>query len=193
VAESDDKFELDFTNYFDRKAVQAEKVPAAERVAIDPEFRIGAAKLETEGYFVAMARRAAAPAAPPAEWKVMVVEDDPVTNAVLQKILANDGFKPFGAFDAAGLGKLLKEQGVPQLILLDIELPKVSGLQILARIRKHPDMLAIPVLILTSRAGMADVARGMALGANGYLSKPATVENLRMVLRQLLGALPRGG
>lgn len=193
MAESDDKYELDFTNFFDRKSVQAEKVPATERLAIDPEFRIGAAKLETEGFFVAMARRAAAPPPPPGDWKVIVVEDDPVTNAILLKILANDGFKAQGAYDAAAFGKLLKEQGVPQLILLDIELPKVSGLQILARIRKHPAMLAIPVLILTSRAGMADVARGMALGANGYLSKPATVENLRMVLRQLLGGLPRGG
>jgi len=192
VADSDDKYELDFTNFFDRKAVQAEKVPAAERLAIDPEFRIGAAKLESEGFFVALARRAAAPP-PPGDWKAVVVEDDPVTNAILLKILANDGFKAQGAFDAAGFGKLLKEQGVPQLILLDIELPKISGLQILARIRKHPAMLAIPVLILTSRASMADVARGMALGANGYLSKPATVENLRMVLRQLLGALPPGG
>lgn len=192
MADTDDKYELDFTNFFDGKSVQAEKVPAPERLAIDPEFRIGAAKLESEGFFVAMARRAASPPPPPGEWKVLVVEDDPVTNAILLKILANDGFKAHGAHDAVAFGKLLKEQGVPQLILLDIELPKVSGLQILARIRKHPAMLAVPVLILTSRAGMADVARGMALGANGYLSKPATVENLRMVLRQLLGGLPRG-
>jgi CheY-like chemotaxis protein len=193
VAETDDKYELDFTSFFDRKAVQAETIPAADRLAIDPEFRIGAAKLETEGYFVALARRAAAPAVPSGDCKVMVVEDDPVTNAVLLKVLANDGFKAFGAFDAAGFGKLLKEHGLPQLILLDVELPKVSGLQILARIRKHPSMSAIPALILTSRASMTDVARGMALGADGYLSKPASVENLRMVLRQLLGALPRKG
>ena len=188
-----DKYDLDFTTHFENTAVQAEVVPAmppAEKVVLDPQFRIGTSKLEAEGYFVALARRGPGPAKQPGECTIMLVEDEPVTNAVLQKVLSADGFTAHGAFDAAGLGKLLKQHGLPDLFMLDIELPKVSGLQILARIRKHPKLAAIPALIVTSKAEMSDVVRGLSLGANGYLSKPVTVESLRAVLRQILGGAP---
>jgi CheY-like chemotaxis protein len=208
---ANDEFDLDFTVHFANAAVQAEKLPpaakdqpaakppaaaaksdavksqASEKVVLDPEFRIGTSKLETDGFYVAVARRGAAATAGN---KVMFVEDEPVTNAVLKKVLTTDGFEAYGAYDAAGLGALLKQHGLPDMILLDIELPNVSGLQILTRIRKHPKMRAIPVLMVTSRAEMSDVVRGLSLGANGYLSKPVAVESLRATLRQILGRLP---
>jgi CheY-like chemotaxis protein len=204
----DDEFDLDFTVHFANAAVQSEKLPPAakekpavtvpavaknppvEKVVLDPEFRIGTSKLESEGFYVAVARRGTGAAESAAGNKVMFVEDEPVTNAVLKKVLTTDGFEAHGAFDAAGLGKLLKEHGMPDIILLDIELPNVSGLQILSRIRKHPKMRAIPVLMVTSRAELSDVVRGLSLGANGYLSKPVAVESLRAILRQILGRLP---
>jgi len=207
-----DEFDLDFTVHFANAAVQAEKLPpapqepqvaaakgpvaagtpampkkpAAEKVVLDPDFKIGISN--TDGLHVAIARRGPGDAI--SGNRIMFVEDEPVTNAVLKKVLTTDGFEAHGAFDAAGLGKLLKEHGLPDMILLDIELPDVSGLQILSRIRKHPKMRSIPVLMVTSRAEMADVARGMSLGANGYLSKPVAVESLRAVMKQVLGRLP---
>ena len=207
-----DEFDLDFTVHFANAAVQAETLPpapkeppagkpaaaiapavakdsAAEKVVLDPDFKIGISKLETDGLYVAIARRNFAAGAVAGN-KIMFVEDEPVTNAVLKKVLTTDGFEAYGAFDAAGLGALLKKHGLPDIILLDIELPDVSGLQILARIRKHPKMHAIPVLMVTSRAEMSDVVRGLSLGANGYLSKPVAVESLRAILRQILGRLP---
>ena len=214
MGSADDEFDLDFTVHFANAAVQSEKLPpaakeqpaahapaaaknpapaknpAVEKVVLDPEFRIGTAKLEPEGFYVAVARRGTGVAESGGGNKVMFVEDEPVTNAVLKKVLVTDGFEAHGAFDAAGLGNLLKQHGLPDIILLDIELPNVSGLQILSRIRKHPKMRAIPVLMVTSRAEMSDVVRGLSLGANGYLSKPVSVESLRAVLRQILGRLP---
>ncbi len=206
MAQTDDEFDLDFTTHFANAAVQTEKIPpaieeqpapsaaavaripATEKVVLDPEFRIGTSKLETDGFFVAVARRNLG--ATGHGNKVMFVEDEPVTNAVLKKVLTTDGFEAYGAFDAAGLGELLKQRGLPDVILLDIELPDVSGLQILSRIRKHPKMCAIPVLMVSSRSEMSDVVRGLSLGANGYLSKPVAVESLRAILRQILGRLP---
>jgi CheY-like chemotaxis protein len=211
---ADDDFDLDFTVHFANATVQTEKLPpappepprtpagaaaatrapatprkpAVEKVVLDPEFKIGISN--TDGLHVAIARRSAGGSDTIPGNRVMFVEDEPVTNAVLKKVLTTDGFEAHGAFDAAGLGKLLKEHGIPDMILLDIELPDVSGLQILSRIRKHPKMRAIPVLMVTSRAEMADVARGMSLGANGYLSKPVSVESLRAVMKQILGGLP---
>ena len=211
---ADDEFDLDFTVHFANAAVQNEQLPPAireqlvakapaaatkvaavnnqvpEKVVLDPEFRIGTSKLEADGFYVAIARRSLGAADAAAGNKVMFVEDEPVTNAVLKKVLTTDGFEAHGAFDAAGLGALLKQHGLPDMILLDIELPDLSGLQILTRIRKHPKMRAIPVLMVTSRAEMADVVRGLSLGANGYLSKPVAVESLRATLRQILGRLP---
>jgi CheY-like chemotaxis protein len=211
---ADNEFDLDFTAHFANAAVQAEMLPpamkeqpvadvptaakspaaledpAAEKVTLDPEFRIGTSKLEADGFYVAVARRSPGAAGAPAGNRVMFVEDEPVTNAVLKKVLATDGFEAHGAFDAAGLGKLLAQHGLPDIILLDIELPNVSGLQILSRIRKHPKTRAIPVLMVTSRTEMSDVVRGLSLGANGYLSKPVAVESLRGILRQILGRLP---
>jgi CheY-like chemotaxis protein len=208
MASDGDAFDLDFTVHFANAAVQAEKLPPVtkempapaapasaaappvEKVVLDPEFRIGTSKLDADGFYVAVARRSLNPADAPAGNKVMFVEDEPVTNAVLKKVLTTDGFEAYGAFDAAGLGALLKQRGMPDIILLDIELPDVSGLQILSRIRKHPEMRAIPVLMVTSRAELSDVVRGLSLGANGYLSKPVAVESLRAILRQILGRLP---
>jgi CheY-like chemotaxis protein len=213
---TDDDFDLDFTVHFANAAVQTEKLPpapqeppggttrspaatgaqaaprkpAAEKVVLDPDFKIGISNFDTDGYFVAIARRNPGANGLVPGNRIMFVEDEPVTNAVLKKVLTTDGFEAHGAFDAAGLGKLLKQHGLPDMILLDIELPDVSGLQILSRIRKHPKMRAIPVLMVTSRAEMSDVARGMSLGANGYLSKPVAVESLRAVMRQVLGRLP---
>jgi len=202
-----DDFDLDFTVHFANAAVQAEKLPPppaerpaaaarsaavpakpAEKVVLDPDFKIGISN--TDGLHVAIARRGSGATDAIPGKRIMFVEDEPVTNAVLKKVLTTDGFEAHGAFDAAGLGKLLKQHGLPDMILLDIELPDVSGLQILSRIRKHPKMRAIPVLMVTSRAEMEDVARGMALGANGYLSKPVAVESLRAVMKQILGGLP---
>jgi CheY-like chemotaxis protein len=208
-----DEFDLDFTVHFANAAVESEKLPpdvakpaaaqpalaksepaqmaaAAGKVVLAPDFKIGTSALETDGFFVAIARRNFASGESTPGNKVMFVEDEPVTNAVLKKVLTSDGFEAYGAFDAAGLGVLLKRHGLPDMILLDIELPNVSGLQILSRIRKHPNMHSIPVLMVTSRAEMSDVVRGMSLGANGYLSKPVAVESLRAVLRQILGRLP---
>ena len=205
---SDDNFDLDFTSHFANAAVQAEALPpavaplaavkapeparkpAGGQTALDPQFKIGTSKLEADGLFVAVARLSFGATETAAGNKVMFVEDEPVTNAVLKKVLTTDGFEAHGAFDSAGLGALLKQHGLPDIILLDIELPDVSGLQILSRIRKHPKMSAIPVLMVTSRAEMSDVVRGMSLGASGYLSKPVAVESLRTILRQILGRLP---
>lgn len=73
----------------------------------------------------------------------------------------------------------------PKLIVLDVKLPKVSGLDVLEEIKRDPRTRAIPTVLLTSSRMAEDVARGYQLGANSYVQKPVQFERFRLVVRQL--------
>ena len=73
----------------------------------------------------------------------------------------------------------------PKLIVLDIKLPKVSGLEVLEQIKRDPRTRAIPVVLLTSSRLEEDVLRGYQLGANSYVQKPVEFERFRQIVRRL--------
>ena len=75
----------------------------------------------------------------------------------------------------------------PRLIVLDIKLPKLSGLEVLEEIKRDPRTRAIPAVLLTSSRLAEDVVRGYELGANSYVQKPVQFERFRQVVRQLGG------
>lgn len=73
----------------------------------------------------------------------------------------------------------------PKLIVLDIKLPKLSGLEVLEEIKRNPRTRAIPAVLLTSSRLEEDVVRGYQLGANSFVQKPVQFERFRQVVRQL--------
>jgi CheY-like chemotaxis protein len=73
----------------------------------------------------------------------------------------------------------------PKLIVLDIKLPKLSGLEVLEEIKRDPRTRAIPAVLLTSSRLEEDVVRGYQLGANSFVQKPVQFERFRQVVRQL--------
>ena len=73
----------------------------------------------------------------------------------------------------------------PRLIVLDIKLPKVSGLEVLAEIKRDPRTRAIPTVLLTSSRLEKYVVRGYHLGANSYVQKPVQFDRFRQIVRQL--------
>ena len=73
----------------------------------------------------------------------------------------------------------------PRLVVLDIKLPKVSGLEVLQQIKRDPRTRAIPTVLLTSSRMEADVAQGYLLGVNSYVQKPVQFDRFRQVVRQL--------
>lgn len=91
------------------------------------------------------------------------------------------------------------EAARPDLIILDLNLPRLSGTEVLAEIRKDPSLALIPVAILTTSSAEADVLRSYKLGANCYISKPVDVNQFMKVVRSIddfwLGIvrLPQGG
>ena len=73
----------------------------------------------------------------------------------------------------------------PRVVLLDLKLPKVDGMEVLRGIKKDPHTKAIPVVILTASREESDTANGYHLGANGYVQKPVDFDNFRNLVKQL--------
>ncbi len=109
--------------------------------------------------------------------KIMVIDDSNtirrsaqifLSQAQCEVILAEDGF------DA--LSKIVERE--PDVIFLDVMMPRLDGYQTCALIKKNPRLNAIPVVMLSSKDGVFDKARGRMVGANDYLTKPFTRESL---------------
>jgi two-component system cell cycle response regulator DivK len=103
--------------------------------------------------------------------KVMIVEDNELNLKLFTDLLRAHGFVVDGVKD----GRLALEQAkmfAPDMVIMDIQLPHVSGLELIEAMQRDAVLKAIPVLAVTAYAGKGDEERIMAAGAKGYLSKP---------------------
>ena len=114
--------------------------------------------------------------------RLLLVEDDPMIGASVQRGLRQDGLTVDWVRDGAA-ADLAVAAGVHELILLDLGLPGKSGLEWLAQWRARG--VTLPVLILTARDAVADRVRGLDAGADDYLVKPFSLEELAARLRAL--------
>jgi DNA-binding response OmpR family regulator len=102
--------------------------------------------------------------------KVLLIEDDKFLRTVLEKKLSNENIEVISAVDGEeALEKLVSTK--PDLVLLDIILPKRSGFSILEEIRKDPDLKQTPVLIISNLGQEEDITKGLNLGAVEYFVK----------------------
>ena len=109
--------------------------------------------------------------------KILVVEDSPTTRKVIKMKLQNNGFVVVESDDGVkALSTLALEQ--PDLVVLDVMLPKLDGYSILYMIRHNNDSKDTPVIMLTSKAKLTDKVRGKLSSANAYLTKPFDPDNL---------------
>lgn len=98
-------------------------------------------------------------------------------------IVAKDGAE---ALDHLyGSGEFISNNYLPTLILLDLKLPKIDGLEVLARIRKEEKTKILPVIILTSSREQQDMIQGYSMGANSYIVKPVNFSNFVDAVNQL--------
>jgi two-component system response regulator AtoC len=115
--------------------------------------------------------------------RVMVVDDDAETLALLHEIVAKEGYEVETAEDAETALRRLGEWH-PELIITDIHMPGMDGLDLLAAVReKEPD---IPVVLLTAYGSLKTAVDAIKAGAFDYLSKPFVVEDIRLVVRRAL-------
>lgn len=103
--------------------------------------------------------------------KILLIEDDSLVTRMYQRLFTEDsGFQLIIAKDGQEGLKILKETA-PDLILLDIIMPKIDGIEVLKRIKKDEETADIPVLMLTNLNEPTPVADAISLGARGYLVK----------------------
>jgi len=105
--------------------------------------------------------------------KILVIEDDDNIRANVLDLLEAEGFAGIGARDGQA-GVELAVQQLPALIICDITMPGIDGFEVLEILSMKPTTAAIPFVFLTARAERANVRRGMALGADDYITKPFT-------------------
>ncbi|HEY5635261.1 MAG TPA: response regulator [Burkholderiales bacterium] len=187
IAETDG---LDFSAFFESDA-PAEPAPAAQASA-DRESAEGAPQLERSGYYVSIARQAVKPhaAQSAAGLQALVVEDDPDMRALVSRLLEGEGFVVAQAQDRDGILARLRAKPAPDLVILDVGLPDINGFDVLQRLKAHPALKTVPVIMLTADALRESVMRGLALGADGYITKPFERAALRDGVRAVIGLAP---
>jgi len=141
---------------------------------------------------------------------ILLVEDNPddelltlralKKNGVLNEVVvARDGVEALDYLFANGVHSGRDTGDMPQLILLDLKLPRVDGLEVLKRLRSDERTRLLPVVILTSSKEQQDMLDGYGLGANSYVRKPVNFEQFVTVVEQLklywlvLNEAPPGG
>jgi len=125
------------------------------------------------------------------ELKVMLVEDSPVDMAVTQAVLVHNKLKKHLVLATRGeeaqqiLEKMAQDGNPPDLILLDLNLPDTSGIDLLTHIKDDPRFAEIPVVILTVSNEDEDIQKSYDLGASSYLVKPISNDALMLVVEKL--------
>ncbi|RKH19177.1 hybrid sensor histidine kinase/response regulator [Corallococcus praedator] len=104
--------------------------------------------------------------------RILVVDDSPLTRELVANLLEAVGYDTLRAPDGVGALALLGEDGPPvELVVTDLEMPEMDGVELTRRLKTDPARSGLPVVILTTRGGEVDRARGLAAGADGYITK----------------------
>jgi two-component system cell cycle response regulator DivK len=116
---------------------------------------------------------------------ILYVEDNEFNLKIVRQLLSRTSYRLIEATDGEmGVATALTE--LPDLILMDIQLPKLSGLDATRRLRTDPKTAAIPIIVITSFALSGDEQKAKDAGASAYLSKPYSPRELLQMIRQLV-------
>lgn len=117
---------------------------------------------------------------------VLVADDDDDVLALVVRRLERDGYEVITARDGAEALRLAQER-MPDLAVLDVMMPQLTGYQVTQQLRQDPATERIPVILLTARVQETDVSRGFDAGADDYIKKPFSPQELRSRVQAVLG------
>jgi CheY-like chemotaxis protein len=125
----------------------------------------------------------------PKPGQVLLVEDDPGDVVLVREALADSGMAAELSVVRDGVEALQRlrdpARRLPDLVLLDLNLPRKDGREVLAEIRADPRLTALPVVVLSTSEAHSDVAGAYELRANAYVSKPAELDSFLRVVREI--------
>jgi len=107
------------------------------------------------------------------------------SNILNRVVIVRDGVEALDYFFSRGAYANRSQDEIAQVVLLDLKLPKIDGLEVLRELRAHAETKLIPVVILTSSVEEQDLIRGYGLGANSYIRKPVDFTQFVEAVRQL--------
>ena len=118
--------------------------------------------------------------------KILIVEDEPSIALALEDDLRREGYETELASDGNTAARRATTQSF-DLILLDVMLPKKDGFEVCQQIRANPEWQGVKVVMLTAKGRDTEVTKGLALGADAYVTKPFSTKDLVAQVRKLLG------
>jgi len=177
----------DFT-FTGRKAPRLPARPDEDSKSLAKTAVVAGATLLRSGSFIANDRVANLPplGKPPTQTLILLVEDDPDQLTLGQLRLRLSGYQVRTVERAKHLSRTLREDRRPDLVLLDVMLPDGDGFDLLVKLRASPEFATLPVVMLTSKTELADIHKGLALGADGYITKPYSKMQLEEVISRVL-------
>jgi len=118
--------------------------------------------------------------------KVLIADDEPNIVISLEFLLRREGFDVLVAVDGEeALAKARSEK--PDLVLLDVMMPKINGFDLCQALRADRDLDAMRIVMLTAKGRETEISKGLGLGADAYITKPFSTKELVLQLRSLLG------
>lgn len=184
--------DLDFTKFFAAKPARGAPLLPEDAKKIARSAESAGKKLARTGVFLPEQRLKARPPCRKvaADIVVLICEDDPDQLALADLRVTMAGFQVRTARSAGELVEALRKGPTPDLLLQDVDLPDGNGFKILAKVRRHPAIAALPVIMLTARNTPEDIRRGLELGADGYITKPYSKNILADVILKVLKLAP---
>ena len=118
--------------------------------------------------------------------KIMVVDDEPYIARVIKFKLEQEGYIVISANDGiTGLNKIREEK--PDLVLLDVMMPGMTGYEVCQKIKGDAELAGIPVVILTAKGQERDREQGFSMGASDYITKPFSPNRLLELVKSIVG------
>ena len=121
--------------------------------------------------------------------KVLYVEDNPQNMRLVRKILVHAGYEMLEAEDG-NTGLEVARSQMPSMILMDVNLPDIDGLEVTAILKADPATSSIPIIALTANAMVGDKEKALEAGCDDYLPKPVSRKVLLEMVEQYLGIKP---
>jgi DNA-binding response OmpR family regulator len=118
--------------------------------------------------------------------KVLIADDEPNIVTALEFLLERNGYEVYIARDGEGALQLV-EQHQPDLVLLDVMMPLKSGYEVCQRMRERVEWRNIKIIILTAKGRDVEVSKGLSIGADLYITKPFSTQELMAKINGLLG------